>query len=389
MEPAIYDALEKTLQTVGPAEAIDQLCDTLRQRKEYSSLFYTLLMKKRVELGVSPLPTGPSTELPASTHEAYEQAIRAAARQVGQLYLDEGNLAGAWGFFRIIGEREPVVQALEKYELGEGDEAQQVIELAFHQGLHPRKGFDWILQRFGICSAITLVGSNLNNGEFSHGPEVRDHCLRSLARSLHEQLVDRLHADIARREGSAPASRSIPELLKGRDWLMDEDNYHIDTSHLNSVVQMAAPVAACEEIKLVKELCQYGQRLAPQFQYAADPPFQDQYKDYEVYYKIVLGEDVEQGLAHFRAKADNKDTDYPINTAAEVLVNLLLRLGRTQEALDVARKHLTNVEERQLSCPGVTELCRRTGDFRVLAEIARERGDPVNFVAGLIAAGKK
>ena len=389
MDPAIYDDLEKALKTSGPAEAVDRLGAALRQSKEYSSLFYTLLMKKRVELGVSPLPTGPSSELPASTHEPYEQAIREAARQVGRLYLDEGNLTQAWSFFRIIGEREPVIQALDKYELGEGDEAQSVIELAFHQGLHPRKGFDWILQRFGICSAITLVGSNLNNGEFSHGAEVRDHCLRSLARSLHEQLVERLHADIVRREGSAPASRSIPELLAGRDWLMDEDNYHIDTSHLNSVVQMAAHVAPCAELKLVRELCQYGQKLSPQFQYAADPPFQDQYRDYEVFFKILLGEDVEAGLAHFRAKCDTKDSDYPINTAAEVLVNLLLRLGRESDALAVARQHLTNVDERQLSCPGVTELCRRTGDFQALAEIARERGDPVSFVAGLIAAGKK
>ena len=41
---------------------------------DYGSLFYALLMKKRVELGVSPFPTGPSADLPPHTHEPYEDA---------------------------------------------------------------------------------------------------------------------------------------------------------------------------------------------------------------------------------------------------------------------------------------------------------------------------
>ena len=32
-----------------------------------------------------------------------------------------------------------------------------------------------------------------------------------------------------------------------------------------------------------------------------------------------------------------------------------------------------------------TELCQRAGDYNTLAEVAREQGDPVHFLAGLIA----
>src|SRR5207244_593323 len=74
--------------------------------------------------------------------------------------------------------------------------------------------------------------------------------------------------------------------------------------------------------------------------------------------------------------------------SAQVLVNLLLRLGRPREALEAARRHLTTADPRQLSCPGVLELCQRAGDYGTFAEVARQQGDAVHYLAGLIQAGK-
>ncbi|HZT80356.1 MAG TPA: hypothetical protein VFA26_09045, partial [Gemmataceae bacterium] len=90
MDPAVFDEIESTLAAEGPAAALDRLAQRLRQRKDYHGLFYALLMKKRHELGVVPLPTGPAQDLPPATHESYEQAIREAGRLVGKLFLDEG-----------------------------------------------------------------------------------------------------------------------------------------------------------------------------------------------------------------------------------------------------------------------------------------------------------
>ena len=71
---------------------------------------------------------------------------------------------------------------------------------------------------------------------------------------------------------------------------------------------------------------------------------------------------------------------------AEVLVTLLVQLGRKAEALAVACKFLGREDGRPLLCPTVQDLCREAGDYRALAEVARERGDPVNFLAGLLEA---
>jgi hypothetical protein len=385
MESADFDELQRALSAEGPDATIDRLCTTLRERKDYASLFYALLLKKRHELGVSPVPTGASEDLPEAAHEPYENAIREAGRLVGRLYLDQGDIPRAWAYFRMLGEPQPVAEALEKFRPSEGDDVQPIVEIGYHHGVNPKRGFDLLLERFGICSAITTVSS----GEFPHPPEVRTYCVNRLVHALSDELYERLSADVVRKEGKPPAEKTVRDLMGGRDWLFEDDFYHIDVSHLGAVVQMSTFLPPGPELDLARELCAYGRKLSPRFQSPGNPPFENQYHDYGVYLDVLAGVDVEAGLAHFRDKLERANPEEDGTGAAEVLVNLLLRLDRPREALEVARKHLAAVDSRQLTCPGITELCLRAGDYRTLAEVAREQGDPVHFLAGLLAAGKR
>src|SRR5436190_1216815 len=142
MESALFEELQRDLAGNSVDEAIDRLCSTLRERKDYAGLFYALLLKKRHELGVSPIPSGPSQDLPAELHEPYEDAIRDAGRLVGRLYLDQGDIARAWAYYRMLGEPAPVAEALEKVQPGENDDVQSLVEIGYHHGVHPRRGFD-------------------------------------------------------------------------------------------------------------------------------------------------------------------------------------------------------------------------------------------------------
>jgi len=63
-----------------------------------------------------------------------------------------------------------------------------------------------------------------------------------------------------------------------------------------------------------------------------------------------------------------------------------MRLGREQDALEAVRKYIAPLGEVRLSCPNLVELVQQTKRYDVLAEVAREQGHAVNFVAGLIAA---
>jgi hypothetical protein len=375
-----FATLRDELSAAGPLAAADKLCDHLRAAEDFQALFFALLLKKRVQLGVSPFPTGPGDDMPAHMHAEYEQAVREAGREVGQIYLSRNDLFKAFGMFRMLGELEPVKAALDTYTPGEDDDTYGVVDIAWQQGVHPTKGFDIVLARHGICSAITMVGG----ADLSRSPEVRDHCVKGLVRGLYAQLKERLTGDLNGRGVSVPADASVRQIIAGRDELFADDGYHIDISHLSSVVQFAMHLPPCPEHDLAVELCEYGAKLSPNLHGDTHPPFDGGYADYKVYLDIVGDRDRETGLEHFKAKLPAA-TAVGNTLPAEVLVNLLLRLDRLPDAVAVAREHLADVGEQELSCPSLGELARRAKDYETLAAAAERGGDHVTYLAGLIA----
>jgi hypothetical protein len=229
----------------------------------------------------------------------------------------------------------------------------------------------------------------MSSPELPLSTEARQFCIRRLVQTLYRELVDRLSNDIERREGKRPAGKgespTVSEIIEGRDWLFEDEFAHIDVSHLSSVVQMSTSLDRCQELDMARELCAYGQKLSPRLKFKSDPPFDDQYGDYGVYLAILAGDKVEHGIDHFRKKAQAADPDEVGTFPAEVLVNLLLRLHREKDALAIAREHLAKVENRQLSCPSIVELCQRANDYKTLAELAEQQADTVHFLAGMIA----
>jgi hypothetical protein len=383
LDPAAFDRLKAALAAEGPAAAVEKLVADLRAAEDFQNLFYALLMKKRVELGVSPFPTGPSSDLPPHTHEPYEQAIREAGREVGHALLARQRYAHAWGFFRMLGEPEPVRAALERYAPGPDDDVYPVIEIAWQNQVLPKKGFDLVLDRHGVCSAITMVSSS----DMTGNADLRDYCVGRLVRALHAQLGERLRSDLAGRGVAVPESATVAEIVAAHPELFAEDSYHIDTSHLSSVVQMSTYLPAGPENDLARELCAYGRKLSPGLQGNNEAPFEENYDDYLAFLNVIAGEKVDEGLARFRAKAAREAAE-GASYAAQVCVNLLLRADRPAEALAAAKQFLLTEDERNLICPGVSELAKKAGDFAAVAEAAKARNDPVAFLAGLIAGRK-
>lgn len=385
MDSAIFETLEQTLKSHGPEAALEQLAARLRENQDYEGLFYARLLAARQKLGVLPVPTAPVSDIPEDKQDAYEQAIRTACREVGELYLAQGNLPQAFNYYRMIGETDPVKAAFTAHKPDENEDMDALIRISLYEGLLPRKGFDWVLDRFGICSAITTLGGS----QLPIGPEDRRYCVGRVIRNLYDDLCERVQADIERHDGIAPTGErpypkgTLRNLLKGRAWIFGEDCYHIDLSHLSSTVQMSLDLEPGESLDLARELCDYGRNLSGSFKSQGDPPFDEPYKDHDVYLAILQGENVEAGIAHFKAKAD-VGTDEVGTGPAEVLVQLLQRMGRMNEALEVAQKHLAKSDNTWLTF--MADLCRKANNYGVLADVAREQGNAVQFVAGLLAS---
>ena len=380
-ETSLFDQLDTVVQESGAIPAIERLCDELRSTHDYQNLFYAILMRKRVELGVPPFPMSPANELPQEAHEPYEEAIREAGREVGRLHLERHEIPQAWVYFRMLGEPEPIREAIQDYTLGEDDDTiHAIIEIAWQEGIHPQKGFDLLLAQNGICSSITMLSSV----DMSSNPDLRDYCVKKLVLALHEQLRERLAQDLEARNLPHSEDQTIIEWIADTPELFGEDMVHIDVSHLSSVVQMALNLPKCPEILSAIELSQYGERLSPGMQGDNDPPFEKTYADYSVFLKLIAGQEFEEGLAYFEEKlkfASEEGYTFP----AELMVSLLMRLDRPKEALCIAEKYLDEDVERPLSCPSVMELARIVQDYDVLSQRAKDKNDPVSYLAARIA----
>ncbi len=369
-----FTHMDNVLRVGGPEAGFAFLAERAREDKNYPLLFEIRLMQRRRELGLPLILTEPLGELPKAKQKAYEESTVEAAREVGGLFLTDGAIERAWPYFRAIGEVGPVAKAIESIPSDEASDG--VLQIAYYDQVAPRKGYELILEKHGICRAITCFAQYPQ-------PEGREESAQLLVRRLCGDLAASLKRAIEQVEGAAPDTADIAELIAGRDWLFDGNSYYIDTSHVASVVQWSPNLEDPETLRLILGLTEYGRRLAPMYQFPGQPPFEHVYQDYACYIKTVLGSEVEEGIEHFRRKVANAGPDRAPD-AAMALVNLLTRLERYDEAIDVSQQHLAEFEARDLACPPIMHLCQMAGDMERLREIARQRGDLLSFAAGAL-----
>ena len=93
---------------------------------------------------------------------------------------------------------------------GPDDDVYPVIEIAWQNGVLPKKGFDLVLDRHGVCSAITMVSSS----DLTGNADLRDYCVGRLVRALHAQL-DRAAPQRPRGpRHERPADATIPQIVE-------------------------------------------------------------------------------------------------------------------------------------------------------------------------------
>ena len=376
-----FEEIEQLHETAGAAAMIDRLIETLRSEKNYHRLFDALLLKVRFEMGLPLVGTSSFDDVPAEKQAAFEERYVAAARDTGESLLAEGDIPQAWVYLRTIQEPEKVRAAIEALPLpDESDEkTEEIINIALNEGVHPVRGFELLLRTHGICNTITAFDQQAP--QFSPGD--RRHVAELLVHELYDDLCRTLRQEIEQKLAGVSPGETLRELLAGRDWLFEDGNYHIDVSHLNSVVRFARFLdSSSSELQQAIELAEYGTHLDAQFQYPGDPPFEEFYPAHVHYLNVLAGNDRDRGLAYFRDRIDAQTEEQDRAIVAYVLVDLLGRIDETDEALNVAETYLKHLDEG--SGFSFSDLCRRAGRWDTLQAIARERGDLVSFAAALI-----
>ncbi|MCH7988641.1 MAG: hypothetical protein IID46_05740 [Planctomycetes bacterium] len=386
MSELTFETIEQWNQTQGAAAAIDRLVETLQADKDYHKLFDALLIKKKFEMGVSLVRPTSFDDVPQEKQEEFEEHYVDTARTIGLLFLEQKNIPQAWIYLRTIREIEPVKQAIEEIEISRepSEETEELLNIALHEGAHPVKGLEMMLATHGTCNTVTALDQTINQ----LSPEDRHRAAGLLITVLYDDLKYTLQQEVQQKFATESPAETIRELMTGRDWLFEEGNYHIDVSHLSAVVRFSRFLNPGNSmLQKAMELAEYGSHLADQFQYPADPPFDDFYPAHVQFFKVLADQDRDEGLAYFQNKLDSVPDEDDKPMIAYVLVDLLTRIGRLDEAVEPAERYLKNVDES--SGFSFTQLCQEAGRMDVLLNAAREKGDLVAFTAALLQTGSE
>ncbi len=371
-----FDQLQKDMRQQGPVAALDSLAKQLSTDGNYHELFDVRLMQARHRLGLPIIVTKGLDDLPEPQRSQVEAAYLDACREVGHELLKK-DVRQAWMYLRPLGDKKIVADALRKLDTEEDYDT--IIELSIYEGIAPRLGFELLIERQGTCNAISTFDAEMNQ----RSKEDRQAVAALLVERLHHDLTLSLRTDIQRQEGSNPAECTIAELCADRDWLFANDNYHIDTSHLSSVMRFAIVVDDPAVLRKAIDLAAYGCHLSPQLQYPGDPPFENLYPSSSLFFHALLGEQLDKALPHFEAIA-TREAEENNPGPAEIYVGLLARLGRWGEALDASARLIPAGTQRSGLAPSLLEMAHFGQQYDRMQRVARERSDIVGFAAALV-----
>jgi len=382
------ESLAALIDSEGVDATLERVADQLRDEQRYHELFDLRLMQCRRKLGLPIILTGPLEELDEDVQQQIEEASLAACREVGEKLLGTGRIQEAWMYLRPAGERKLVAEAIAGTKVND-ENLEELIEVALREGVDPQRGFELILQHHGTCNAITTYEMDVSG----RGPAAQQFAIGLLVRHLYQELVANVRADVERQQGREPEETSLVALVADRPWLFADENYHTDTTHLAAVVRFARKLQDTSLLPLAIELTEYGQRLSPQFQMAGDEPFAEYYPGHAMYFRAMLGDNVDEAIEYFGQRARAVNVEEEGTLAVEVYVKLLAAAGRYREAIDALLELVPRDVRLQGFAPTMLELSRLAGDYRRMMDAARERDDAISYVAGLVeshaAAGEE
>lgn len=373
----IFHQLQQAKDQGGTSAVLGLLASHLKQQGKYLELFEARKMQIRHRLGL-PIDYQDAGDLDEETGRTLEDAMLGACREVGEALMAAGQVREGWMYLRPLGDRALVARMLRELQ-PQQENIEAMIEVAYHEGVDVPLGFRLVLEHFGTCHAVTTLESS--------SPHItRDDQRRAVAMlvtHLHAELEHNLRASLANRPDAWSEHGTLAERIGRVDGLFDDHAYHIDGSHLASTVRAARLLRDEIPLRLAVDLAEYGRRLSPEFQFAGEEPFVDFYPNHGLFFQASLGERVDEGVQFFRHKAQTVDARQSGTLAREVYLELLTRLGRWEEAIEIAAQTLRDGLPCLGFAPTLFQLSKQAGDFRRLQAVCQENNDPLGYAIAL------
>ena len=372
----------------APAEMLDEMASHFREARSPMELFEALKMQIREKLGLPLVSNENEPSRPEDVERQLEVGLLDACREAGTMLIEDGRVGEGWMYLRPTGDTPLAKELISKIEITE-DNYEDMIQVLLHEGIDVARGYQAVLDQQGTCNSITLYEQALAN----RGKADQQAAARCLLNHLHSELCELVRGDIARREAPAGDEETLAEMIEKRRWILSDGGYHLDTTHLSSTVRIATVLEDEESLRKAWELTQYGRRLHHQFQYPGDEPFVDFYPAYTAFYSVLLGDNVDAGLKVFERKARAVDTVEHGTAAVETYVDLLDRIGRHQQAIDIAIELAPKDLPPQRIVPMLIEIASRVPEptseqgWASILEYCQKHNDVLGYAAVLHASG--
>ncbi|MBJ44973.1 MAG: hypothetical protein CMJ80_17135 [Planctomycetaceae bacterium] len=382
MTTSIFAELQESLDESGPEAALQQLAQFFESEQRYHELFEVMKMQARRRLNLPMMPSESDDEFPKGVREQLEQALLDACRQVGTELLRSGQLRDAWHYLRAVGDTPLVLRELAQVSPNE-ENLDQFLELCIHEGLDLERGFQALLQHYGTCNTITTFDSAM----YGRPRAQRAIGAQLLVAHVYDELLQNVRSHIERHEGTTPsADQTLADLIQNRDWLFNDGTYHIDTTHLSSVVNFARDLDSEKQLRQAMQLATYGQQLDENLQYEGEEPFCPLYETSQRYFRTLLDEDRESQLAFFRGRAEATNPREDTTLAIETYVDLLARVGEHRLAIQESLRLLPDDVQQTGRAPSLMELARACHDYQAVIEVSRRRNDPLAYAMCILSA---
>ena len=381
MADSLFEQLEQQNTSGGVDAVLEHLISSLQQDKKHHELFEALKMQVRHRAGLPLLYGESGDDLDSKQRTLLEDGLLGACRQVGTGLLEDGRVSEGWMYMRLVGDVAAAREMINKIEV-QDDNIADMVEVLLQEGVDPARGFSVVLQNYGTCNAITTYESVMPQKSKADQRAVA----QLLLRHVHQELFTNVKADVATRQDSEPTATTLAELIVGQESMFGEHSYHIDTTHLASTTRFSRILEEEESLRLALDLTQYGKELHEQFQYEGDEPFTDIYRHHAFYYQALLGENLDEALAHFKERSDNVDTNQWGTIGIETYIDLLARVGKIEEAIAVTIANIQPGQRTMGLAPSLLELCERCGDYSPLMTACRGSDDVLGFATGLMQA---
>ena len=375
--PNVFEELSRLCEESGVDQSLDFLEHHFRRDKEYFKLFEVLKMRCRHRMGLPLIYSQEPDDLNETQQRELEDSLLDACREIGTLFFKAGKMHEGWMYLQPVGDKQLSEKLIRSIEPDE-ENVDAIVNVAITQGAAPVYGFQVMLTHYGTCNGITAYDTNV--GRFDKATEKGMAC--ALLHHLYNELVSNVRHSIGETlpdRAEEAATQNLAELMKSHPELTDNGAHHIDTTHLASLMRIARAVDDAADLKMACELAEYGSGLAEDFCYPGSAPFENTYADHLSFYRALLGIEVDEAVLHFQKKVDAAEPSDIGPVVEETFLDFLVRLGRTEEAIEFATEKLMGKHDSLGIAPNVLNVAETQSELSKLMKFYQGDNDLLGY----------